>query len=126
MHALPLVQPRFRRRKGTWRDMTAEQLLTELKRRGAVLSVAEDRLRWNAPLGVMTSELMDSLRRAKPALMKLLTGDDQSWDESEAWDLIQDAYRRLGELVPELGVLAWSDTHRPDLIVDMDRLETEW
>lgn len=52
--------------------MTSQELLAELEQRGVKLTLAGDKLRYDAPVGALTLELKDALRQHKPALLALL------------------------------------------------------
>ncbi len=52
--------------------MTAVALLAELRERGATVAVVGDRLRIEAPRGVLTPELRTRLAAAKPELLALV------------------------------------------------------
>ena len=52
--------------------MTAAELLRELRRRGVKLTVNGDRLRYEAPRGALTPELLEAMRQHKPELMRML------------------------------------------------------
>jgi hypothetical protein len=54
--------------------MNALDLLAELKRLNVKLSLAGDKLRLEAPAGVLTPELKEALRQHKAALKALLLG----------------------------------------------------
>jgi hypothetical protein len=51
-----------------------EELLTELSQRDVILSAVNDKLRIDAPKGVLTFELRQALTEHKTALMELLRG----------------------------------------------------
>jgi len=53
--------------------MTPLDLLAELKRLKVKVSLAGDRLRLDAPAGVLTPELKGAVQQHKPALMALLS-----------------------------------------------------
>lgn len=52
--------------------MTADVLLTELRNRGAALTVVGDRLRVEAPVGVLSPEIRTALAAYKAELLSLL------------------------------------------------------
>ena len=57
--------------------MTAAQaLLCELRAVGVVLSADGGRLRWTAPTGTMTAELLAAAQAHKPALLALLAAEE--------------------------------------------------
>lgn len=45
--------------------MTPQELLAELEQRGVKLTVAGDKLRYDAPAGALTPELKEALRQHK-------------------------------------------------------------
>ena len=53
--------------------MSAAALIAELGGRGIELTVTGDRVRWRAPKGVMTGEMIEVLRLHKSAVLALLT-----------------------------------------------------
>ena len=54
--------------------MTPLDLLAELERRNVKVSLAGDKLRLEAPAGVLTPDMKEALVKHKPALMSLLSG----------------------------------------------------
>ena len=54
--------------------MTPAELLAKLERLNVKVSLAGDKLRLEAPAGVLTRELREALRQHKPALTALLSG----------------------------------------------------
>ena len=56
--------------------MTPEALLTELEQRGVKVSLTGDKIRFEAPVGVLTPELKETVRRQKPALIALLEAQE--------------------------------------------------
>jgi len=52
--------------------VTASELLADLRARGVVVEARGDRLRLDAPAGVLTDELRDVVRAHKPRLLALL------------------------------------------------------
>lgn len=54
--------------------MTAAELMDKLERLGVKLSISGDKLRLQAPVGVITPELKEAVLKHKPALMALLSG----------------------------------------------------
>lgn len=52
--------------------MTLAELLRELTRRGVKLTVNGDHLRYEAPRGAVTPDLLEAMRQHKPALEALL------------------------------------------------------
>jgi hypothetical protein len=68
--------------------MNAAEVLVDLQAKGVALAPDGDRLRWRAPKGAMTPELLARVREAKPALLALLSrpvpasdGDRTDWRE---------------------------------------------
>lgn len=57
--------------------MTPAELLLELNRRGVRLTAEGDRLRYEAPPGALTAELLDAMRKYKPELLCLLTRESR-------------------------------------------------
>ena len=53
--------------------MSPVDLLAELRRRGVRLSVHGDKLRYVAPKGALTPDLLEAMRRHKPDLLRLLS-----------------------------------------------------
>jgi len=54
--------------------MTPAELLAKLERLNVKVSLAGDKLRLEAPAGVLTPELKEALRQHKAALIALLSG----------------------------------------------------
>jgi hypothetical protein len=54
--------------------MTADTLLRTLEMAGAKVSVRGERLHIEAPTGLVTPDLLDAMRQAKPELLALLAG----------------------------------------------------
>lgn len=52
--------------------MNAPELIAELNSRGVRLTVCGNRLRYDAPAGVMTSDLAERMKACKPELLALL------------------------------------------------------
>jgi hypothetical protein len=52
--------------------VSALALLTDLRRRGVEIEAAGDRLRWRAPRGTVTAEVLEALRKAKPEILSIL------------------------------------------------------
>ena len=59
--------------------MTAPEVLAEARRRGILLSARGDRLRYDAPVGVMQAELRAALVEHKAELLALLGSWPASW-----------------------------------------------
>ncbi len=78
--------------------MTPLDLLAELERRNVKLTLAGDKLRLDAPAGVLTPELKDAVRRQKPALIALLEAREaKRLLETQGWVAIYS--KTLGETV---------------------------
>lgn len=69
--------------------MTPKALLTELERLDIKMSLDGDKLRLEAPVGVLTEELKEQIRQQKPALTALL--------ERQAENEVKEAVRLLRE-----------------------------
>lgn len=52
--------------------MNVRELINDLRRLDVTLTPAGDKLRWHAPKGALTAELLDLLRQHKPAVLELL------------------------------------------------------
>lgn len=65
--------------------MTAAVLLTELRNRGASIAVVGDRLRIDAPVGVLSADLRTALAAHKADLLRLLLLDriEATWKPGE-------------------------------------------
>lgn len=61
--------------------MTPLQLFAELHRRGVVLRVSGDKIRFDAPAGALTPELRSELKERKGELLSLMrpADDNQQW-----------------------------------------------
>jgi hypothetical protein len=57
--------------------MTPAEVLLELNRRDVRLSAEADRLRYEAPPGALTAELLDAMRKYKPDLLCMLAGESR-------------------------------------------------
>ncbi len=109
--------------------MTAPQLLDELHRRGARAWTENGRLELEAPPGVLSERVLQSLRAFKPALLELL--------QSEAPALIEDTAPlepscnavKPGTLMqctaPEVGT-SWKPLAAGNLLVSSAARETLW
>lgn len=53
--------------------MNAAEVLSELENRGVAITTDGDRLRWRAPKGAMTPDLIQRAQAYKPAILALLT-----------------------------------------------------
>jgi hypothetical protein len=60
--------------------MTPEVFLTHLLRRGSMVQIVGEKLRVDAPYGVLSPEIKETLATHKPALLRLLTFADQYRD----------------------------------------------
>ena len=58
--------------------MTAEQILADAHHAGIVLEADGDKIRYQAPTGVMTPEWIERIRQHKPRLMDLLMATQHS------------------------------------------------
>ena len=72
--------------------MSAAALLDGLHRRGVRLRVDGDRLRWRAPVGVMTDADLSALRHSKPEVLAIIREQDADRIEERAVILQFDAY----------------------------------
>lgn len=61
--------------------MNALSLYHDLKARGVILEADGEHLRVNAPAGAATEEDKAALREFKPALLKLLSGKEESMED---------------------------------------------
>lgn len=78
--------------------MTPLDLLAELERLNVKLTLAGDKLRLEAPAGVLTPELKETVRRQKPALIALLEAREaKRLLEMQGWVAIYS--KTLGEAV---------------------------
>lgn len=84
--------------------MSALALMRDLEVAGVILEARGDRLHIDAPVGVVTSEIRDSLVRHKPELLAILAAD---LAEYENW-------------APVDMPVAWTD--RPDVITVVEDL----
>jgi hypothetical protein len=66
--------------------MTPTDLLHELTRRGVILEPTGDRLRYKAPVGVLTPELKQALAAQKAALVQILAGEAPAPEAPELSD----------------------------------------
>ena len=53
--------------------MTVSALIAKLEQRGVDLEIDGDRLCWTAPTGVMTSDMVEAVRRHKPEIVAMLS-----------------------------------------------------
>ena len=72
--------------------MNAETLIDGLHRRGVRLRIDGDRLRWVAPVGVMTEADLSALRQHKPEVLAILREQDADRIEERAAIIQFDAY----------------------------------
>ncbi len=72
--------------------MNAETLLDGLHRRGARFSVDGDRLRWVAPVGVMTEADLSALRHSKPEVLAIIREQDADRIDERAAIIQFEAY----------------------------------
>ena len=78
--------------------MNTLDLLAELKRLNVKLSLAGDKLRLEAPAGVLTPELKEAVSQQKPALVALLEAQEaRRLLEVQGWVVVYS--KVLGELV---------------------------
>ncbi len=64
--------------------MNVETLIDGLHRRGVRLHVNGDRLRWVAPVGVMTDADLSALRHSKPEVLAIIREQDADRIEERA------------------------------------------
>ena len=62
--------------------MNAPELLDQFRRAGAHLWVDGERLRYRAPAGVITDEMLRSLREHKPEVLQILSAAGEATDEA--------------------------------------------
>jgi len=87
-------------------DMTPIDLLAELERLNVKVSLAGDKLRLEAPAGVLTPELKEALRQHKAALIALLSGRPV---EMVFWPGVKlNVYRARQTCLEAEGCLQWS------------------
>ena len=72
--------------------MNVETLIDGLHRRGVRLHVNGDKLRWVAPVGVMTDADLFALREHKPEVLAILSEQDADRIEERAAIIQFDAY----------------------------------
>ena len=72
--------------------MSVETLIDGLHRRGVRLRVDGDRLRWRAPVGVMTEADLAALREHKPDVLAIIREEQSDALEERAAILQFDAY----------------------------------
>ena len=68
--------------------MSAEDLLRELRTSGVEVSTRDGYLDLDAPLGVLTDELLEAVAQAKPSLLKLLDREQRKLEKAERRGLI--------------------------------------
>ena len=71
--------------------MSAALMLENLRRRGVRLEVVGDRLRVDAPEGVLSSDELDRLRALKADLLAALADSGVAWDDPTSRPLPPDA-----------------------------------
>jgi TubC N-terminal docking domain len=87
--------------------LSALALMRDLQAAGAVLEVRGDRLHVDAPVGLITLQIRESLARHKPELLAMLAADPA---EYENW-------------APLDAPIAWTD--RPDVVAVVEDLADE-
>src|SRR5262245_11892444 len=87
---------------------SANELLHELRRRGATLTPNGDKLRITAPRGVITPHLLDQINRHKPALLQLLNTNAGDVDH----DLALEEPATFGEVWSGFTAEAWVEELR--------------
>jgi hypothetical protein len=60
---------------GDWYDMTADQVLSYVKKRGILLSPHGNRIKYEAPIGVMTPDLVELIKNHKQGILGILNSD---------------------------------------------------
>ena len=60
--------------------MNARSLIDDLKSKGVIVSVRENRLVIDAPEGILSPDLIGSLKERKPEIMKLLSSGSEKRD----------------------------------------------
>ena len=69
-------------------DMSAEDLLRELRTSGVEVSTRDGYLDLDAPLGVLTDELLEAVAQAKPSLLKLLDREQRKLEKADRRGLV--------------------------------------
>jgi hypothetical protein len=87
--------------------LSALALMRDLQAAGAVLEVRGDRLHVDAPIGLITPELRDSIARHKPELLAMLAADPAEYENWAPLDM----------------PVAWTD--RADVITVVEDLADE-
>ncbi len=72
--------------------MTEEALLDDLHRRGVRFRIDGERLRWFAPVGVVTEADLSALREHKPEVLAIIREQDADRIEERAAIIQFDAY----------------------------------
>src|SRR5215813_4896695 len=91
--------------------MTAIQIIDELKTRGVILKVANDKLAVDAPRGLITAEWREELSRLKPEIISIL--------KSSAVHMLKESCSELQSVAtllrcPECGSRIYQLTHPLD------------
>ena len=60
--------------------MTAEQVLAYVNQKGIILTAHGDRIKYKAPSGIMTSELIEIIKKHKQAILSILTPNHETID----------------------------------------------
>jgi hypothetical protein len=90
--------------------MTPQALLAELERLNVKIFLAGDKLRINAPAGVLTPAHKEAITKHKDELVNHLT----QWNEPTALSLIHEAVERIRRWYPA-DAWPWAAENRPDL-----------
>ncbi len=72
--------------------MTEEALLDGLHRRGVRFRIDGERLRWFAPVGVVTEAVLAALRHSKPEVLAIIREEESDRIEERAAIIQFDAY----------------------------------
>ncbi len=100
--------------------MELERVLRELDEAGVVLELAADgqRIRWKASSGAVRPELLEGMRRWKPALLRLVPPSLAAWKTEvqrwpacfrAAWCGLAESYEHAGYHRAAAEYLAWLD-----------------
>jgi hypothetical protein len=57
--------------------MTAEQILSYVNKKGIILTPDGNRIKYKAPMGIMTSDLVDMIRMCRQGILGILNEDRQ-------------------------------------------------
>jgi hypothetical protein len=60
--------------------MNVEQILSEVRQKGVILIPDGDRIKYKAPSGIMTSELIEAIKKHKQAILSILTPNRETMD----------------------------------------------